>query len=66
LGFGFGYKKFWILGLGFGFGYKNFWVLGLDFGFGYKNFWVLGLGLTPNPIPKTYFFWVQTSGIDQS
>jgi hypothetical protein len=26
----------------------------------------LGLGLTPNPIPKTYFFWVQTSGIDQS
>ncbi len=40
LGFGLGYKYFWVLGLGFGFGYKNFWV-----GFGYKNFWVLGLGL---------------------
>jgi hypothetical protein len=31
--------------MGFGFGYKNFWVLGLGFGFGYKNFWVLGLGI---------------------
>jgi len=45
LGFGLGYKYFWVLGLGFGFGYKNFWV-----GFGYKNFWVfLSLAQTQNP-----------------
>jgi len=54
LGFGFGYKFFWVLGLGFGIGYKNFWVLGLGLGFGYKIFLVfgLGLGIIPNPIPK--------------
>jgi len=60
LGFGFGYKFFWVLGLGFGIGYKNFWVLGLGLGFGYKIFLVfgLGLGIIPNPIPKpkTHFF----------
>jgi hypothetical protein len=60
LGFGFGYKFFWVLGLGFGIGYKNFWVLGLGLGFGYKIFLVfgLGLGIIPNPIPKpkTQFF----------
>jgi hypothetical protein len=48
------------LGLGFGIGYKNFWVLGLGLGFGYKIFLVfgLGLGIIPNPIPKpkTQFF----------
>jgi len=62
LGFGFGYKFFWVLGLGFGIGYKNFWVLGLGLGFGYKIFLVfgLGLGIIPNPIPN--FFLVQTSG----
>jgi hypothetical protein len=60
LGFGFGYKFFWVLGLGFGIGYKNFWVLGLGLGFGYKIFLVFGLdlGIIPNPIPKpkTQFF----------
>jgi len=45
LGFGFGHKIFWVLGLGFGFwvlgigfGYKIFWVLVMGIGFGYKNF----------------------------
>ena len=53
MGFGFGYKIFWVLGmvlgLGiqiFGFGYKIFWVLGIGFGYIYQtqkflgvNFW---------------------------